>query len=121
MIMESKADLNQLNQVSDTGERTLAEYVNEFLPTSTGIQPSMARMVHAWLLNYLTDFVEVVKLPEDRHPLGLQELYYPLCPRVPIQVCALVPDAGTLAQRFAVSQAFSRCAMVALCCKISAS
>ena len=113
LILESKTDLTRLNQVSDSGERPLAEYVNDFFAKSTAVQASTVQLLHAWLVNFLTDFVEIVKLPQDRQPEKLQELLssLPTCPK-PGRV--LVPELPNLVQQFNVLQTFARCSAVAL-------
>jgi hypothetical protein len=113
LILESKADLNQLQRVSDTGERALAKYVNDYFTNSTALQASMVRKLHAWLLNYLTYFVAIAKLPQDKQPESLQVLLSTLadCPKAGR---ILVPELSNFVLNFNVSQVFQRCSAVAL-------
>jgi hypothetical protein len=113
LIQESQVDLDLLSQVSDAGGVSLADLVSEYDSSLASNQPSMIRMVHAWLLNFLTDLVEIAKLPQNEQPSRLQVLLssIPTCPKAGR---VFIPAVGNIVEYLNNIQTFMRCSAVAL-------
>jgi hypothetical protein len=113
ILQESRANLDFLDEVSDDGGNSLADLVTLFFSNPGTNQPSLVRGIHAWLLNYLTEFVEIARLPQDQQAARLQTLLSSIqtCPKAGR---ALIPTVGKIVEAFNNSQAFMRCSAAAM-------
>jgi hypothetical protein len=113
-LMDPTTDLSQFKDVTDIGEKPfLDELVKAAIGNAKVAKPELVTKLHAWLLSYLTDFVEIAKLPEDQQMEKLKGLVA-TASSGPNVGEVLIPDIDGYAQRFKLSLSFIRCSTVVL-------
>jgi hypothetical protein len=105
--------LADLSSSGNAAHPTLEDTLIFILSAETINKPQVLEKSHAWLLLYVTDFVDIAKLPVEEQKARLEELESRRA-KAPLAARKLAPAVREMALTAQQSQAFLRCAAAAL-------